>query len=255
MSHPMDNYIFGRMIIDAERVIRLASQQSSLEHSGLKGRFRELLVDGLLEPWLPVTVKCATGTVVSFKNHFRNKTQEDILLIDQSISPAVLIKPHVQEGVYMRNSVLIRIEVKSELRKKEFREFKKSCDEYRKLGLDLDDERIRENRISIMEINMLFAYKSDVNKDTILSWFSPVTDGSISAVCVLDRGFWRRNKKDGWDEYCCKTKNIEAERLAAFVGFLSNTAFDQHISAQGRDRLSSLESGVGQHFNNWAPIS
>ena len=43
-----------------------------------------------------------------------------------------------------------------------------------------------------------------------------------------------------------KKNNEEAERLAAFIGIMSNTAFNQHISAQGRDRLASLEAGIGQ---------
>ncbi len=251
MSHPMDNYIFDRMVIDAHRVVLLAEQQSKLEHPGLKGRFRELLVDGMLEPWLPITVQCATGTVISFRNSFRDKTQEDVLLIDQSISPSVLIKPHVREGVYMRNSVLVRIEVKSSLDLSGFREFQKSCDEYHHLGLDLDNERFEKKKINMSEINMLFAFKSSSQKDTIFSWFRSITEGSISALCVLDRGFWRLNKNQGWDQYLCQTPNVEAERLAAFVGLVSNTAFEQHISAQGRDRLSSLESGIGQYFNHW----
>jgi hypothetical protein len=56
MNHPMDTYIRDRMIIDAQHVISLAEQQSKLEHSGLQGHFRELLVDGILEPWLGVIV-------------------------------------------------------------------------------------------------------------------------------------------------------------------------------------------------------
>jgi len=255
MNHPMDNYIFERIIIDAHHVVALAGQQSNIEHAGLKGRFRELLIDGILQPWLPITVQCATGTVVSSKNHFRSKTQEDILLIDQSISPFVLIKQHVQEGVYMRNSVLAHIEVKSILDSNGFEGFKKSCSEYHQLRLDLDNERFEAKRINMMEINMLFAFKSSVKKDTIFSWFSPITEGSVSALCVLEHGLWKLNKNHGWDEYLCQTTDVEAERLAAFVGLISNTAFSQHMSAQGRDRLSSLECGVGQYFNYWKSVS
>ena len=48
MSHPMDKYIFDRILIDAHRVVALAAQQSNIEHPGLKGRFRELLIDGYI---------------------------------------------------------------------------------------------------------------------------------------------------------------------------------------------------------------
>jgi hypothetical protein len=208
-------------------------------------------VDGILEPWLPATVRCATGTVVSFQNSFRSKTQEDILLIDQSISPSVLIKQHVQEGVYMRNSVLARIEVKSCLDSSGFDEFLTSCKEFHQLRLDLDEERFEAKKVALMELNMLVAFKSPVQKHTVFSWFSSIRDGSISAVCVLEHGFWKLNRNSDWDEYKCRTAINSVERLAAFVGLMSNTAFSQHMAAQGRDRLSSLESGVGYYFNNW----
>jgi hypothetical protein len=251
----MDSYIVERMLIDANRVVALGEQQSRLEHSGLQGRFRELLIDDILEPWLPPTVRCATGTVVSFRNHFRDKTQEDILLIDQSISPAVLIKPSTHEGVYMRNSVLARIEVKSNLESKHVSEFKTSCEEYKQLGLDLDNERFEANRINMMELNFLFAFHSKKTSETVFSWFSDTLDRLISAVCVLDHGLWRINANGNWDEYCCQTRNPAAERLAAFVGLVSNTSFSQHIQSQGRDRLASLEGGIGQYFNFWTELT
>lgn len=248
----MDNYIRDRMIIDAQRVIKLAEQQSKLEHSGLQGRFRELLIDGLLEPWLPLTVQCATGTVVSSKNTFRSKTQEDILLIDQQISPAVLIKKEAMEGVYLRNSVLARIEVKSNLEVSHVKEFEDSCNQFHSLNLDLDNERFQAKKIKMQEINILFAFGSKKTKETIFSWFSSVTNGKFSIICVANHGLWKINSNNQWDEYKCKlTTNKEAERLAAFIGIISNTAFNQHISAQGRDRLASLEGGIGQYFDSW----
>ncbi|MFA6164019.1 MAG: DUF6602 domain-containing protein [Methylobacter sp.] len=243
------------MIIDAEHVIALAEQQSKLEHSVLKGRFRELLVDGILEPWLPPTMHCVTGTVVSFRNIFRSKTQEDILLIDRSISPAVLIKTHVQEGVYLRNSVLARIEVKSTLRLTSVEDFQISCREFRELGLDLTNEQAAANKIQMPEINILFAFKSSTSKATTFSWFSSVKGGSISVVCVPEHGLWKIDSEHNWQEYQCQTSKNEAERLAAFVGVMSNTSFSQHIAAQGRDWLSTLEGGIGQYFNHWKPAT
>ncbi len=203
---------------------------------------------------------CGTGTVISFSNSFRNKTQEDILLIDRSVSPSVLLKPHVQEGVYLRNSVLARIEVKSTLNLTEVRGFQDSCRQFQQVRLDLDNERCNAGKINMQEINILFGFKSSATKETIFSWFSSVIDGSISVVCVPDHGFWRINRREKtneeyeycWEEYQCQTSdNHAAERLAAFVGLISNTAFSQHIAAQGRDRLSTLESGVGQYYNTW----
>ncbi|MFM2075533.1 MAG: hypothetical protein RJB34_1838 [Pseudomonadota bacterium] len=249
-------------MIDAHRVVELAQQQQALEHRGLRGRFRELLIDGMLEPWLPPSVACATGTVISFNNQYRSNTQEDVLLIDKSISPPVLLKPHVQEGVFLRNSVLARIEVKSSLESRHVTEFKTACKDFHKLGLDLTNEQFQSQLIQMLELNFLFSFKSSSSKKTTLSWFSDIDDGSLSAVCVADTGFWKWTN-DGWQEFVCKptpAANIEntqrhvSERVAAFASLISNTTFSQHIRAQGRNPLSTLEGGVGQYFNQWEPL-
>jgi hypothetical protein len=252
------------MMIDSHRVIELAKHQKPLEHPGLRGRFRELLVDGMLEPWLPPYVVCATGTVISFKNEFRSKTQEDVLLIDRSISPPVLLKPHVQEGVFLRNSVLARIEVKSCLEKKHLDEFKTSCEDFKRMGLDLTVEQAKANLIQMYEINFLFGFQSTASKETTYGWFSHISDGSLSAVCVADKGFWKWTGMR-WSEYVCTSSTLNkdyghikqaekdaSERVAAFASFVSNTAFNQHIRAQGRNPLASLEGGIGQYFNEWS---
>lgn len=263
MTHPMNNYIRERMMIDAQRVIELAKQQKRLEHPGLRGRFRELLIDGMLEPWLPPSVACATGTVISFANQYRSKTQEDVLLIDRSISPPVLLKQHVQEGVFLRNSVLARIEVKSCLKKDHLADFKTSCEEFHKLGLDLTNEQMNAKLIQMKEINLLFSFESSASKETTLSWFSHIKDDSLSGVCVASQGFWKRSENE-WLEFVCTPPILNSdycsikqaakdasERVAAFASLVSNTAFNQHIEAQGRKPLGSLEGGVGQYFNQW----
>jgi hypothetical protein len=260
----MDNYICERMMIDAQRVIALAKQQKALDHPGLRGRFCELLIDGMLEPWLPPTVACAMGTVVNFRNQYRSKTQEDVLLIDRSISPPVLLKQHVQEGVFLRNSVLARIEVKSCLKSEHLADFKESCKQFHELRLDLTDERVNAKLIEMPEINLLFGFESSATKETTFSWFKNITDGTLSAVCVADKGFWKWTTNNGWVEYVCTkpilnsddsdTKQAEkeaSERVAAFASLVSNTTFDQHIRSQGRNPLASLEGGVGQYFNDW----
>ena len=262
MPHPMDNYIRNRLIADARRVRALAEQQSAVEHDGLKGRIRELLIDGMLEPWLPPTVQCATGTVVSFRNHFRSKTQEDVLLIDRSISPSVLAKQSAQEGVFTRNSVLARIEVKSTLTTSGISDFKESCKQFREVKLDLTNEQIQyhdKNEINYSEINVLFAFKADAKKNSVLEWIRQIDDGSISMVCVADRGFWMitptsDKKSYQWQEYSSSTDDPPSERIAAFAGLMSNTAFNQHLRANGRNPSASLNGGLGQHFNSWVLV-
>lgn len=260
------------MCIDAQRVYGQSIIQDAISHAGMRGRFRELLIDGMLTPWLPPSVISMTGTVVSMRNHFRSKTQEDILLVDQQISPMVTIKQRVDEGVVLRNSVLMRIEVKSNLQKSHVDDFAISCQEFSEIPLDMDNERYESGSTKLLNINALFAYRSDQSAETILNWIRPHA-GMISLVCVANRGFWKIAHNNGecqnsnflWCEYACQWEKsspfteilkhpAEAERIAAFTGISSNTSFDQHIRAQGRDRLASLESGVGHYFDSWRKV-
>jgi hypothetical protein len=195
------------------------------------------------------------------QNKFRSKTQEDILLIDRSISPPVLIQPNGAEGVYLRNSVLGRVEVKSTLTKTHLKEFRTSCDEFHNVPHDVDDERFhyrRENNHQLQNLNFIFAFDASTSDPrTAYEWLGE-PDGLVSAVCISTLGFWKVGFEKGsmaWFRYECKTENPEAERTAAFAAFISNAAIDQHITFQGRDRLDSLEGGVGHYFNNWLKCS
>jgi len=92
---------------------------------GLKGRFRELLINNMLMPWLPPYVLCGTGMVIAAENKIRQFTQDDIIVYDQSLVPPVLAAAanHAPEGVFLYNSVLMRIEVKSTLTRDDIRSF------------------------------------------------------------------------------------------------------------------------------------
>lgn len=272
LPNPLDLYVPLSMCIDAQRVYGQSIIQDAISHAGMRGRFRELLIDGMLTPWLPPSVTSMTGTVLSKHNHFRSTTQEDILLVDKQVAPMVTIKQGVDEGVVLRNSVLMRAEVKSNLRRSHIDDFVTSCNEFAQVHLDVDDERHACGRFGLLNINALFAYRSDISAETILQWVTPHA-GMISMVCVANKGFWKSAPKTTediskgfcWHEYDCQwAKNTrfteilkhpaEAERIAAFTAISSNTAFNQHILAQGRDRLASLESGVGHYFNTWRPV-
>ena len=119
----MRNYILNRLRIDSERVLALAENEGLLQHPGLKGRFRELLVDNLLLPWLPPYVTCGTGTIVDANGTLREYSQDDVVIYDKSLAPPVLISEHAPEGVFLFNNVILRIEVKSLANKKEIRKF------------------------------------------------------------------------------------------------------------------------------------
>jgi hypothetical protein len=113
----MNDYILNRLRCDASHVLELAAREGNLQHPGMKGRFRELLVDNFLAPWLPPYVACGTGMIIADNNKERKATQDDIILYDRSLSPPVMASTSAPEGVFLYNTVLARVEVKSEVKK------------------------------------------------------------------------------------------------------------------------------------------
>jgi hypothetical protein len=156
--------------------------------------------------------------------------------------------------------------VKSCLKKSDVADFETSCEEFHQLELDLTNEQIEAGMINMEEINCLFSFESTASKETTFGWFSHIENGSVSSVCVADKGFWNWTGS-GWRECVCTPPTLNkdychikqaekdaGERVAAFASLISNTAFKQHIRAQGRNPLASLEGGVGQYFNQWSDV-
>jgi hypothetical protein len=113
--------------------LQLSFNEEKVQHSGLRGRFRELLIDNILSPWLPPYVACGTGTIIASKNIRRESTQDDIILFDKSLTPPILASQSSAEGIFLYNSVLARIEVKSTVTRQFAKDFCSSSLELSKL--------------------------------------------------------------------------------------------------------------------------
>src|SRR5690242_19337114 len=106
----MNKYIRTRVRMDASHLNTLSENEENIQHMGLRGRFRELLIDNLLTPWLPPYAACGTGMVVDVNDHVRESTQDDIIVFDKSLVPSVLASPGAPEGLFPLDGVLARIE-------------------------------------------------------------------------------------------------------------------------------------------------
>jgi len=259
----VDTYILGRLRCDADHVIDLARQQSTLVHSGLKGRFRELLIDNLLAPWLPPYVKCGTGMIIAAENKKRQSTQDDVILYDEALCPPVLASRSAPEGVFLLNSVLARIEVKSTLTRDGVSKFIDS-------SLDIALMKFTvvpgPRRFLFGAFNLLFAFASDAEGKNDRNFEvrrlceemeahkqKPCT-GVVSMLCVPGKGFWKigevgkdEKKRRAW-EYL--ESEDPKDHLAWFVGCISNSCFQQHAVRQGRDPSAGIESGIGYYLDS-----
>jgi hypothetical protein len=95
----MNTYIRERLRADARHLIARAAAEQLIEHRRLRGRFRELLVDAILAPWLPPYAACGTGMIVDIDDRIREATQEDVVIFDHSLVPAVFAHISAKDGV------------------------------------------------------------------------------------------------------------------------------------------------------------
>jgi hypothetical protein len=104
-------------IHNIEKAVASINASSSIRHSLLKGRLREIVVSELILPFLAPHTKVATGTIV---DHYGNQSNEiDIIVYDERITPPVLLT--ASEGIVPCHSVLATIDVKAGLNKTELK--------------------------------------------------------------------------------------------------------------------------------------
>lgn len=99
----------------SERVryaIAAAHAVQPLEHSGVKGAIREVLMADLFRPLLPADIGVATGILISaFDQH--QSGQQDIIIFNKRILPPILFEQG--PAIVPVESALVCIEVKSKL--------------------------------------------------------------------------------------------------------------------------------------------
>jgi len=254
----MNDYILDRLRCDANHAILLSKNEEKLQHSGIKGRFRELLIDNILTPWLPPYIKCGTGMIIAASNQKRDYSQDDIIVYDQSIVPPVLTSKNAPDGIFLYNSVLARIEVKSTLTRAHVKDFVKSSLEISKLLVTVHNENTPNFEGAY---NLLFAFSSDSDgkkdadfeiqrlAEVMKQEGLDVLSGIVSMICVVGRGFWKIGLDDnGNREWKRLDSSSPLDHIVWFLGCTSSTCFNAHAVRIGRDPKKGLETGIGHYI-------
>lgn len=254
----MKDIIRERLRADVRRAVAEARAQIDVPHRGLRGRFRELLLNDLLAPWLPPYAGCSTGMIVDAEGHHRKATQEDIVIFDRSLVPPVLVSHGTQEGMFPAEGVLCRVEVKSRLTASELRSA---------IDAAIEVEALEPAKWSRKgwppPMSYLFAYESDLKGDAkeeltrLLdvssqakgAWVDGFPSPPLRGLCVVGRGCWmfgghHTSEKGAWYQAIVKEEHDEA---IFFVGIVSNTCFECHLMRQGRSPGDSIEMGIGPY--------
>lgn len=109
---------YRQIAIDAiEKTVAAANSSGMIEHPGLKGRLREIVIEELVKPFLSPHIGAATGTIVD--PYGKQSRQVDVILYDEQVTPPILFSE--REGVIPCHSVVATIEVKSSLTREELK--------------------------------------------------------------------------------------------------------------------------------------
>jgi hypothetical protein len=258
----MNNYILDKLRADSLHLIHLSENEEKVQHTGLRGRLRELLIDNILTPWLPPYILSGTGTIIEAENLKRESTQDDIILFDKTLAPPILGSNNSKEGIFLYNSVLARVEVKSTVTRGFIKDFCSTSFELSKLNFTVGPNF---RAVYFGAFNLFFAYKSDAdlenrNENFELKRLIEVMNeygidplsGIVSMICILGKGFWKVGvKPDGRTRTWQRLNSNEAvDQITWFVGCISNSCFNAHMQRQGRDSSNSLESGIGMYLDH-----
>lgn len=206
-----------------ESAVRSAQAVKDIEHTGIKGQLREIVIRDLFRPLLPADIGLGTGVIVTSTN--QQSSQQDVVMFDRRILP-----PSLHEGttgVFPVESVLYAIEIKSTLTASELKKAHENAKELESLqyrsGLYNESDVPQPHNFTKL-IPCIFAFGSDLlgSGKSELDRYDEVRgsdDPAIKVFCVVGHGYW------GWvnsnNRYKWGTFLQEQYPLAEVVGFIA----------------------------------
>jgi hypothetical protein len=172
--------LFGAKVAGA---VASAKALGQVDHSGLKGALREVLVRSLLRPFLPPSIGVGHGIVISAYDD--QSTEQDVVIYNRANLPCILIDE--ESGLFPLESTLFTIEVKSKLNATELEKTHEKAARLEKLR-HTPGETTPEHVIPC-----LFAFETDLVQKTDLQRYQQLigtSDPSIREICVVGHGRW-----------------------------------------------------------------
>ena len=220
------------------RIAELRSMFSvtkSILHKGEKGSLREAFLVNLIQLFLPCNYGIGSGIVVDRSG--RQSVQADIIIYDKKAMPPLL--ESFGRGVYLVDSVVRVIEVKSTVRKSsldQFAELIKCFDPMNPQGLKLASEGKLQDGCGYYPVCAMFGFESDYRSFAEECSRNSVIANSHSLICIDNVGLWT-NKQNYPSEFNLPydgrymTFEDDTYGLRMFIGLL----FDQiDVTAQSR---------------------
>lgn len=197
---------------------------SDVQHRGVKGTLREVLVRELFRPLLPNDIGLASGEVISASE--QHSAEQDIVVFDRRILPP--FAHDASAGIFPIESTLYTIEVKSELNATELKKAHDSASEM--LGMiylsghrDPSTGRVIGQHELEKTASALLALRSDLTADgksEVQRYSDLYMPGkpAIRTICVVGRGCWYYDDQK-WNQW--PTRALYEEVLG-FIALIVN---------------------------------
>lgn len=222
-------------IIRTEFINRVRSALTSarnvaqIDHSGVRGKSREIFVQDMLRPILPPSIEFGSGKIVDSEGNMSAET--DVIIYSRQTLPPLLFESNF--GIYPAEAAIYAIEVKSKLTSKQvqttiekFARFKNM----RYLPSDLNEryEQVAPNSSPL--IPCLFAFDTDIvngGKDELERYrecdSNADTNPQVPIICVAGRGYWWFKPNEPKEKWIKHLPNSDHEEVIEFIGGVANT--------------------------------
>ena len=239
----MANEIFRSEFINkVESALTSAKNVSQIDHSGVRGKAREIFVQDLLRPILPPYVELGTGKITDSMGNFSAET--DVIIYSRQILPPLLFEPGF--GIYPAEAVIYAVEVKSKLTMEEIRSTIEKFIRLRDLQylpsiLNELYQPLAGN--SFPAIPCLFAFDTDLvigGKDELDRYreldAAADSNPAIPIFCVAGRGYWWFKPNEPAEKWISHFPTADHEEVIDFIGGVANTIPDR-VVLKGRPRF------------------
>ena len=182
-----------------------ARAAKSLEHAGVKGAIREVLMTDLFRPLLPADIGIASGVLISAFGQGQS-AQQDVIIFDKRIIPPILFEQG--PAIVPIESALVCIEIKSKLTATEMRKAHDGAKTVKNLTL-LSGKRDRFGNwvddLSIVGVvSLLLALDSDLTavRQNEIERYKDLLAGehpALGGICIAGRSAWFPTERSIYD--------------------------------------------------------
>ncbi len=205
------NQAFRNLLVaQVAGAVSAARALGPVEHSGLKGALREIILRSLLRPLLPPNIGLGHGVVVTAFD--QQSTEQDVIIFNRNSVPSLILDG--ENGLFPLEAVLFTVEVKSVLTSTELHSAHGKAKKLTSLSHvpgDSPPEHI---------IPCLFAFDTDIKDKDELDRYKGIAGNEpplLRAICVVGRGYWYWRDDHGWITNAASPEYAEVLALVAGV--------------------------------------